>query len=159
MAYSYSFCAIYTWNAWRKKTSCYQIEVVRDDPDRRVKIHYGTEHDEWKDDMKLRHCRLQLKVGSIWNKLTIVQFGSFYSSASKRIGQKPDHWNHTNQIFSDLQYLAVFKYRLHFLIRYPELELGSDETVDLWPPTEVLMTIGQKFEGPMVIVLVSSWSK
>jgi len=81
--------------------------------------------------MKLRHCRLQLRVGSIWNKLTIVQFGSFYSSASKWIGQKPDHWNPTNQIFSESQYLAVFKYRLHFLIRYTELELGSDENG--WP--------------------------
>ena len=78
-------------NSLEAEGKLYQIEVVRDVVGKRGKGQYGTEHDEWKDDMKLRHCRLQLKVGSIWNKLTIVQFGSFYSSASKRIGQKPDH--------------------------------------------------------------------
>jgi len=50
---------------------------------------------------KLRHCRLQLKVGSIWNIHTVVQFGSFYSSASKQIGRKLDDWNPTNWIFSE----------------------------------------------------------
>ena len=117
--------------ARRQKTSCIKSKLL-----------WGMMRvEKWKSTMeqntmsgrmkKWRHYRLQLKVGSIWNIHSTVR--QFYSSASKRIGRKLDDWNPTNRVFSESQYLAVFKYRLHFLILSTELELERDEYG--WPLT------------------------
>ena len=45
----------------------YQIEIVRVDLSRRVKVYYGTEHNEWKDDNEIE--TLSPPIGSIWNTL------------------------------------------------------------------------------------------
>jgi len=40
----------------------YQIEVVvRDDTGRRMKVHYGTEEDEWKDDNEIETPSLPIE--------------------------------------------------------------------------------------------------
>jgi len=140
----------------------YQIKVVRNDAGRKVKVHYGTEHDEWKDEetetlSPPTEGRLHLEYTY---HITVWQF---YSSASKQIGRKLDDWNPTNRVFSELQYLAVFKYCLHVLICSTELEL---KRLTFDPPLSTvlkkfpaLMTIGRKLEGRMLVILVSFWSK
>ena len=121
----------YTQKSPEAEDKLYQIKVVvRNDAGR--KVHYGTEHDEWKDEeMETLSPPTEGRLHLEYTYRSTVR--QFYSSASKRIGRKLDDWNPTNRVFSESQYLAVFKYRLHFLIRSTELELERDEYG--WPLT------------------------
>ena len=69
---------------------------------------------------KWRHYRLQLKVGSIWNILTIVPFGSFTAQLQD---ESAKNW------MTEIPQTGYFLNRntLHFLIRSTELELERDE--------------------------------
>ena len=135
------------------------------------KVHYGTELDEWtwRMTMKLRHCLLLLKVGSIWNILTVVPFGSFCSSASKWISWKLDDWNPTNWTFFWIAIPSCIVIIIAYKFWYFKQNSGARTQIK-WltfdPPLSAalkkfstLMMIGWNFEGHIVLVLVSSLSE
>ena len=68
----------------------YQINVVvRNDAGRKVKVHCGTEHDEWKDEeMETLSPPTEGRLHLEYTYHSTVQ--QFYSSSSKRIGRKLD---------------------------------------------------------------------
>jgi len=92
---------LYTHEKPRGRRQAVSIEVVvRDDVGRKVKVHYGTELDGWKDGDEIETLSPPIEGRLHLEYTPVVPFGRFYSSASMWIGQKLDDWNLTNWIFT-----------------------------------------------------------
>jgi len=82
---------LYTQKSPGTEDKLYQIikVVVRNDAGRKVKVHYGTEHDEWKDEeIETLSPPTEGRYHLEYTYHSTVR--QFYSSASKRIGRKLD---------------------------------------------------------------------
>ena len=115
---------------------------------------------------KWRHHRLQLKVGSIWNILTVVPFSSF--TAQLQTNRPKTGWlkSHKPSIFWIAMPCCIqISLTLYDTLTRKGVTARRKRLTFDPPPSAVLkkfpalMTIGRKLESRMVVVLVSSWSK
>ena len=166
MTYSYSFRAIYEWNARRQKTSCIKSKIWGWSG-RIVKVHCGTEHDVWKDDDETETLSPPIE-GRLHLEYTYRSTVWPFQQLSFKTNRPKTGWpkSHKPNIF----WIAIpccIQISLTLFDTLPRKEVGARRkrlTFDP-PPSAVLkkfpalMTIGRKLEGRMVVVLVSSWSK